>query len=224
MACMKMQIALMALVIVSIALSAAVYPMLPERIASHWNIDGVADDAASKTVVLGLMPGLMIVLALLLWFIPSLDPLKRNIASFRPYYNRFIVLILAFLLYLQLVVIVWNLGVQQHIGQALAPAFAALFYYCGILLQHAKRNWFIGIRTPWTLSSDRVWAATHRRGSSLFKVAGVIALVGALLPSLTFYFVIIPVIAFAIYITIYSYVVYQHSEGHIKIAKRRKRQ
>ena len=58
------------------------------------------------------------------------------------------------------------------------PAFAVLLFYIGILIKHAKRNWFIGIRTPWTLSSDKVWDKTHALGGKLFQVSAVITLGG----------------------------------------------
>jgi len=60
-------------------------------------------------------------------------------------------------------------------GQMMVPALGILFYYCGILIENAKRNWFIGIRTPWTLSNEKVWERTHKIGGKLFKIAGLIA-------------------------------------------------
>ncbi|MEM1558578.1 MAG: SdpI family protein [Candidatus Bathyarchaeia archaeon] len=53
-----------------------------------------------------------------------------------------------------------------------------LLFYTGILCENAKKNWFIGIRTHWTLSSDRVWETTHKLGGKLFKTTGVIGILG----------------------------------------------
>ena len=61
------------------------------------------------------------------------------------------------------------------------PLTGALFIYIGFLVEHAEQNWFVGIRTPWTLSSERVWKKTHALGGTPFKVAGVIAIAGVFL-------------------------------------------
>ena len=91
-------------------------------------------------------------------------------------------------------------------SQMLAPAFGVLFYCLGIVVGNTKKNWFIGIRTPWTLSSDIVWYKTHKIGGKLFKAAGVVAFLGALLPAYALFFIIVPVIAVALYTVVYSYV------------------
>jgi len=77
------------------------------------------------------------------------------------------------------------------------------------LIENAKRNWFIGIRTPWTLSSDKVWRKTHMMGGKLFKIVGVIALFGIILPKYAVFFVLIPVILVTGYLIFYSYFNYQ---------------
>jgi uncharacterized membrane protein len=87
-----------------------------------------------------------------------------------------------------------------------------LFFYCGVLCERAKRNWFIGIRTPWTLSSDRVWEKTHRVGGKLFKIAGVIALIGAMFQRYAVFLVIVPAIAVAVFTIVYSLVIYQREK------------
>ncbi len=75
-------------------------------------------------------------------------------------------------------VILWNLGIKISPSATLPIGIGILLLYIGILCENAKRNWFIDIRTPWTLSSERVWDKTHKIGGRLFKIAGVIAFVG----------------------------------------------
>ena len=108
--------------------------------------------------------------------IPKIDPLKENIAKFRPYFDLFILLLFGFLFYLYLLTIAWNLGYRFNIIQLMAPAFGLLIYYAGVLIENSKQNWFIGIRTPWTLSSEKVWNKTNRQAGKLFKAAGVLSL------------------------------------------------
>ena len=92
------------------------------------------------------------------------------------------------------------------------PGLGVIFIYAGILLRHAKRNWFIGIRTPWTLSSEYSWNRTHALGSKLFIAAGILAFAGILFPQYAFWFLIGPVIAFAVFLIVYSYFMYKKKD------------
>ena len=182
---------------------------MPEKIASHWNVQGQVDGYMSKFWGLFLMPLISAGLFLLFIAIPKIDPLKTNIEKFRKYYDGFITLVIIFLFYLYLLTIFWNMGIRFDIIQLLAPAFGILFYYCGILTENAKRNWFIGIRTPWTLSNDAVWDKTHKIGGKLFKISGIVVLFGIFFRNYALFFILVPVILVAIYTIIYSYVEYQ---------------
>ena len=118
--------------------------------------------------------------------------------------------------YIYSLTIFWNFGIKFDMGQLLMPAVGILFFYCGFLVENAKRNWFIGIRTPWTLSSDKVWRKTHKLGGKLFKFAGVITFLGLFLPNYAFFFVIIPVLLLTIYAIFYSYFEYKKEMKMVK--------
>jgi uncharacterized membrane protein len=94
----------------------------------------------------------------------------------------------------------------------MVPAFAILFYYAGILIEKSKRNYFIGIRTPWTLTSDEVWDKTHRLGGKSFKAAGIASLAGLLFPKIAFYLVIGLVLTAAIISVVYSYLIWRQAK------------
>jgi uncharacterized membrane protein len=79
----------------------------------------------------------------------------------------------------------------------------------GFMMSHAKRNWFIGIRTPWTLSSDLVWDKTHLIGSRLFKAAGLLAFAGIFFQPYALWFVLTPVLFATLYTLLYSYFEYE---------------
>jgi len=204
----KSEIIILIITIVSFALGIYLYPQMPEKMASHWNIRGEVDGYISKFWGLFLMPFISLGLFLLFVLIPKIDPLRENIEKFRKYFDGFIILIILFLLYIYSLTILWNFGIRFGMNQFLTPALGILFYYCGILIENAKRNWFIGIRTPWTLSSDKVWERTHKIGGRLFKMAGIIAIFGLFFPSYAFFF-LIPVLLVTIYTVIYSYFEYQ---------------
>ena len=205
----KINIILVSLVLFSFGIGIYFYPQMPEKMASHWNFKGEVDGCLSKFWGLFLMPIILIGVVLLYLIVPKLDPLKENIEKFRKYFDGFIVLLLLFLFYLYVLTIFWNLGLKFNISQAIIPALAVLFYYCGILLEKAKRNWFIGIRTPWTLSNDMVWEKTHKIGGKLFKIAGIVTILGIFFQKYILFFIFVPIILVVVYTTIYSYTEYQ---------------
>lgn len=208
----KSEIAISSIILVSFIISIYFYPHMPEKIASHWNAQGQVDGYMSKFWGLFLIPFVLVGLALLFIAIPRIDPLKANIEKFRKYYEGFIVLFLVFILCIQFWLILWNSGFKISSNVIFPIGIGLLFFYTGILLENAKRNWFIGIRTPWTLSNEIVWEKTHKVGGKLFKVAGAIAIVGVFFQGYAIFFVLVPVILVTVYTIIYSYVEYQKGE------------
>ena len=156
------------------------------------------------------MPVITVGMLLLFLVIPQIDPLKANIAQFREYFNAFIGLMVVFLVYMHILTILWNLGYDQfNMGTAMLPAMGLLFIFAGIMMGKAKRNFFIGIRTPWTLSNDRVWDKTHQLGSKLFILSGILAMLGAFFADYAFWFILVPVLGSTLFLLVYSYVLYQ---------------
>jgi len=205
----KANIVILGIILISFIIGGYFYPQMPEKVASHWNAQGKVDGYMSKFWGSFFMPLMLLGLFLLFLLIPKIDPLKENIQKFRKYFDGFIVLLMLFLFYVYLLTIFWNVGLRFNMSQLMIPALGILFYYCGILVENAKRNWFIGIRTPWTLSSETVWNKTHKIGGRLFKISGVIAFLGIFFPEQAILFVIIPVFLVTVYTLIYSYFEYQ---------------
>jgi len=205
----KNEIIALGVTLLSFVIGIYLYPQMPERMASHWNARGQVDGYIPKFWGLFLIPLTSVGLLLLFIIIPKIDPLKHNIEKFRKYYDIFVLLSIIFLLYIHFLTILWNMGVRFNMAQLLAPAFGILFYYCGILIENARRNWFIGIRTPWTLSSEKVWEKTHKVGGKLFKISGIIAFVGIFLQDYVLFLILVPVISTTIYTIVYSYFEYQ---------------
>jgi len=205
----KSEIIIFGIILLSFAIGIYYYPQMPEKLASHWNAQGQVDGYTSKFWGLFLMPIISVGMLLLFILIPRIDPLKSNIQQFRKYFDGFVVLIMVFLFYLYLLTIFWNSGYTFNMITFLSPAFAILFYYSGILIENAKRNWFIGIRTPWTMSSDKVWDKTHKIGGKLFKIAGVVTLLAIFFETYAIYIIVVPLIMVSIYTVVYSYFEYQ---------------
>lgn len=184
---------------------------LPEQMASHWNENDQVDGHMFKFWGVFMMPLFTLGLFLLFLLIPNIDPLKANIAKFRETFNLFIAFIIGFMVYVHALTLLWNLGYTSlSIGKAILPAMGLLFIVIGSLLSKAKRNWFIGIRTPWTLSSDTVWDKTHRIGSVLFMLSGVLAVIGGMIGGMiAFWSITIPILGSTTFLFIYSYFLYQ---------------
>jgi len=201
--------AIIAVLLIAFALTITLYPTVPDRVVSHWNAAGQADGYMTKLWGLLLIPLIMTAFVALLAILPRIDPHKENYKKFGDYYEGFILIFVLFMLAIQVQIILWSSGYQISPNLTFPFLLGTLFIYIGFLLGHAEQNWFVGIRTPWTLSSETVWKKTHEVGGKLFKVAGIIAFGGVLAGEYAMWFIIVPVLAVAVYTIAYSYFEYQ---------------
>ncbi|MBI5393081.1 SdpI family protein [Candidatus Woesearchaeota archaeon] len=211
----KSIIIVLTIVFLSFATAIYFYPQMPEQMASHWNSQGVVDGYMSKFWGLFLMPIISIGLLLLFILIPILDPMTANIEKFRKYFDGFMILFFLFLFYIYILIILINLGKEMNIVFYLVPAFGILFFSIGVMIENSKRNWSIGIRTPWTISSENVWNKTHKLGGTLFKLAGLFSILGLLFQKIAFLLMIVPVVVFSLFLIIYSYILYKKEKASI---------
>lgn len=182
------------------------YPQLPEQMASHWNTAGQADGYMDKFWGIFFIPALMSAFYALFMMIPQIDPLKNNFKDFEREYNLFWIAMTLFFTWIFGLQILWNLGVEFDFSIAIIIALGLLWFFVGSTIQNAKQNWFFGIRTPWTLSSPKVWKKTHLLGGKLFKIASLITLLSVFLPnSLMVFGVITPILLTSVFLLLYSY-------------------
>lgn len=200
------------LVLAFFILAAVFYPHMPEVMYSHWNAKGEADGTISRFWGLFLVPVISAGLTALLLLVPGIDPLRANIQKFKGYYYGFIIAFLVYFLYIYILTLVWNLGWEFNLSQMLIPAIGLLLYIVGIMVSKARRNFFIGIRTPWTLSSEEVWNRTHQLGGKLFKIVGIIILLLSFIPEIAIYALIGLVLGITVWLVVYSYVLYRRLE------------
>lgn len=185
------------------------YPIMPSMMASHWNLKGDVDGYMKKQLALFLFPFAFLAIGIMFLAITKIDPLKENIKKFSKYYDIFIFLFYAEMYVFYLQMILWNIDIKIKPSELFPIAFFVLFYYIGIMLEKTKQNWFIGIRTPWTLSSEKVWESTHKIGSKLFKIGSIICLVGIFFDEYFAFFIIIPPLFAAVYTFVFSYLEYK---------------
>ncbi len=203
-------IGMVGVVILAFLISLWFYPRLPDPMASHWNAHGQVDGYMSRFWGAFLMPFVLVGLAFLFYVIPLIDPLRENIRQFRGYYEGFVFLFFLYMLAIHLWTLLWNVGIRISPNVFFPIGVGVLFVFVGFLLEHVRPNWFVGIRTPWTLSSERVWKRTHQVGAWVFKVIGVLVMVGGILaPRHTVWIILGTVIAGTLGLVVYSYVLYE---------------
>ena len=198
-----------AFVVLSLLVSAYALPRAPDAVAIHWNASGQPDGSMAKLPGLLLLPLITAAVVALLAIIPRIDPRAENYGDFRVYYDGFVVAIAGYLSLVHAAVVAYNLGYAVDVMTTIVGSVGLLLYYAGVVLAHAEPNWFIGIRTPWTLSSDAVWYKTHQLGARLFKLSGVLALVGVFFPEYAIYLLLVPVLGTAVVTFVYSFVTYR---------------
>ena len=213
----KTSIILSAVLIVIVILSGVfLWSSLPDPMASHWNDADQVDGYMGKFWGTFLLPVMMIGLTLLFLAIPSIDPLKKNIADFRGWFNVFIVLSNLFMAFVHGLTLAWNLGYTGiKMSVAIMPAMGLLFILIGLMIRKAKRNYFIGIRTPWTLANDVVWDKTHLLGSKLFIIAGILTFLALLFPEKAINILMVSILGATLISVVYSYLVFKQEEKKI---------
>ena len=198
------------IILIAVIIGVLVYNQMPDQMASHWGPDDQVNDYMGKFWGVFMMPLISLGLLALFLVIPNLDPLKENIAEFRGIFNLFILVFIVFFAYVWALTVFWNLGFTSfNMSVAILPAIGLLFFFIGYMLRKAKRNWFIGIRTPWTLSSDAVWDEIHRLGAILFMASGILAMLGVFFGSYAVWFILVPILGTTIFLYAYSYILYR---------------
>ncbi len=195
-------------------LSAAVYSRLPSPMATHWGINGQPNGYSSRVVGAFLMPALALVLWAFLRGLPIIDPRRANYARFQGTYDLVVNAVITLLAAIHVVV----LGTALHwpvprIDRMAPLGVGALMLLLGNVLPRARPNWWFGIRTPWTLSSDTVWTRTHRVGGYFMTAAGAIAICSVFLPPAAGFVVfMVAVLGASLASVVYSYVVWKEEQ------------
>lgn len=162
-------------------LAASVWRQAPPTLPVHWGLNGAADRFGGKVEALLMPPLLALGLYLLLLVLPRFDPGRANYMNFRGAYTfiRYAVLLVLAAFYVVTLLIGVG-GWQIDMGQVALIIVGGMLLVVGGTMGKLRPNWFVGIRTPWTLSSKRAWAQTHRVGGWLFVALGVVWMLSAL--------------------------------------------
>ncbi len=195
------------LIALSVLIGVFAYPYLPDQMPMHWNIHGKVDRYWDKQYAAFFPPMLMIVLMVLFIFMPRIDPKKENYKKFSGSYTIFITIMNVFFLLLQSMTISYGLGVNINISLIVNLGIGLLFIVLGNYLPRIKHNYFIGVRTPWTLANEKTWRKTHQLSGKLFVMAGILLVAISFLPGIyKFTGMLVVVLSTVLIATIASYV------------------
>lgn len=200
-----------ALILLSFVAAAILYPQLPAQVPTHWNIRGQVDGYSAKWTLLVLFPGIMAGMMGLMAALPWLSPRRFEVETFRSTYLYIMVVIVAFMAYMQALMLHAAWSGQMNINKAIMGGVCLVIALLGNVLGKVQRNFYIGIRTPWTIADERVWNATHRLGAKTFVLGGLVGFVFATAGSWP-WFSLGSVLAGALVPAVYSLLYYKRLE------------
>lgn len=208
-----------AIIVIQITIGIYGFIVLPDTVPIHWGVNGQANGYGPKWIDTFLFPlmsiGIYVLIRALLAAGPRLGG-RQATATNLQIAKVMIAAIILFMLVIQLATIAQSLGVGFDMTTVVMLAVSVLFIFIGNYMGKMRRNFWMGIRTPWTLTNAVVWERTHRLGGWLFVAVGLIGIVCSFIPSLRLWGIIVPIIAVCIFLCIYSYVCYRqqmHGEG-----------
>ncbi|MGJ7922706.1 SdpI family protein [Neobacillus sp. LXY-4] len=203
---MKKHVFPIAMIILTVIVWSIAYPKLPAELPTHWGFNGEANGYSSKFNAMLTQVGIMTLLYISVAFLPKIDPRRANYKYFSSSYQMIFNSLLTLFFGLNIIVILIGLGYDIPMSSLGTIIAGAIFIVLGNVMQRVRSNFFLGIRTPWTLSNDEVWRKTHRLGGKIFFGGGVILILATFLSGAFKEAVIIGVIAVIIIAPyIYSY-------------------
>lgn len=174
----RTHIAVCAFLIVAAALATLIYyPALPATVPVHWNVDGTPDGYGPRAILWLVGPGMMGVMLIVGLSLPWLSPKRFELETFKATHSYFTLVIVLMLGLLYGAVLHAILTGSHEMSRTVPLGAFVLLILLGNPLGKVKRNFFIGIKTPWTLANERVWYATHRLCARLMVASGLLGLV-----------------------------------------------
>ena len=166
----------------AVAMSVWAFPQLPPRVATHWNLQGTPDGFSGRGWAIAIVPIMLVIMTVIFNVLPKVDPRRENYQKFLSSYWLIANAGIVFLLVAHGMILAAGMGMSIKIDRLMPLGVGLLFVFLGNYLTRVEPNWFVGIRTPWTLSSDTVWRKTHRTGGLLMVLGGVVLAISAFLP------------------------------------------
>lgn len=164
------------LILAALAATAVAWPHLPAMVPTHWNLQGQADGFSPRVHLFLFGPGIMAVVMLSTWLLPWLSPRRFEVDTFSGTYRQVMLMVFLLIAFIQEFMLWSAFGHPVSSGRALIGGVCLFIALIGNLMGKVRRNFFIGVRTPWTLASERVWNATHRFAGKTMVAGGLLGL------------------------------------------------
>ncbi|MCX6798525.1 MAG: SdpI family protein, partial [Candidatus Diapherotrites archaeon] len=206
-----------ALTIIVVVAGFWVLPMLPGVVPTHWNAAGQIDGYGPNWIAAMLMPLIMAGMLLFFALIPRIDVFKHNLKMFEREYWALACVLMLFFAALFAMILAPNFGFKPDVVDFMVISFALLFAAIGYLMPRFKRNFFVGIRTPWTLASDAVWKKTHAAGGKLFMLCALLSVLSLFAPAYAFFVTVGSVLVAAIALVVYSYFLFKKTGAKLQL-------
>src|ERR1035437_8895766 len=160
----------------ALAATVALYPHLPAQVPTHWNANLQPDGTMPRWTTYLIGAGIMAGVTLLTYLLPWLSPKDFQVDGFRATYRQIMLILFLFFTYIYVVILWAGFGHPLEAGRAIITGYCLGYILFGNVLGKVRRNFYIGVRTPWTLTNERVWNLTHRFAGKVWVTAGVLGL------------------------------------------------
>ena len=202
---------ILAIIALTFAISLYLYPSLPDKMPSHWNTKGEIDGYSGRFFGAFGIPLMNLAFYFMFILLPYIDPKKANYARFSSSYKVIRYTLHIFLALLQAVVLLVSLGHSVNVGMFIGVGVSLLFMVIGNVMGKFKHNYYVGIKTPWTLANEEVWVKTHRMAAPLWVVGGIISAISVIIGGgIVIVSFLTIVVVMSIVPMIYSYIIFKN--------------
>jgi len=207
-----MQVLKYVFVLLMLVAGVAAYRYLPEIIPTHWNFAGEADGFGPKATFVWLFPGIAIAVLILFWFLPKIDPKKDKYKKFAEVWEIMQAVLVGYFAYMYFVSLYAAVVPDVNVSAFVLVGVGVLFLILGNYMGKIRQNYFVGIKTPWTIENEDVWNKTHRFGGWCFVIAALIFVLQGLTGFVSIWLFGLAIVVAALLPILYSYWIFPRNK------------
>jgi uncharacterized membrane protein len=197
---------------IAVGMAVWLYPRLPTQMPIHWDMGGQPNGYVPRFWGVAMWPLLIFSLAALTVSLPAISPRRFEIQSFAGVYGALMLMIQGVMLVIGMTALLVAAGFALPLSTIVPLAVGVLLMVLGNYMGKLRKNFFIGIRTPWTLTSDAVWERTHRLAGWTFVLAGVVMVIATLVRATPGWMLMV-IVAMLLIPYVYSFFIYRTLKG-----------